>query len=142
MISYKCAPLDPLRFPLVKRFYQAHYSAGIPRKDEIIWTIENEKKIIGAVRFRQHAEQQLLTGLLVHPDYRGQDLARYFLRACQNQISDKKCYCFAYRPLIELYQSVGFIQLKVEALPHMLQHKFHRYCATGKDLVPLIANTP
>ncbi len=138
MTSYKCAPLDPLRFPLIKRLYKTYYPAGTPRKDDIIWSIEKNATLCGAVKFRQEGENQLLSGLLIIPSLRGLNLGHLLLKQSQLQSRTKPCYCFAYAYLESFYQKAGFTRLEANQLPSILNSKFHRYCASGKDLIPLM----
>lgn len=137
MSDYHFAPLDPLRFPLVARFYKSHYPAGKPKKDEIIWTLEDPAGLGGAVRFRQFTHYQLLTGMLLAPRLRGQMLGDRFLTAIQPQIQDKPCYCFAYRYLESLYANAGFVLIDPASLPEELRGRFQSYCHSGKDLIPM-----
>lgn len=138
MTSYKCAPLDSLRFPLIKRLYKTHYPPGMPRKDDIIWSIEKNATLCGAVKFRQEGENQLLSGLLIIPSLRGVNLGHLLLKQSEQQSRIKPCYCFAYAYLVPFYQKAGYIRLDTNQLPSVLKSKFHRYCASGKDLVPLL----
>ncbi len=138
MTDYKCAPLDSLRFPLIKRLYKTHYPAGTPKKDDLIWSIEKGTTLCGAVKFRQEEENQLLSGLLVIPSLRGLGLGQLLLKQSKRQSQIKPCYCFAYAYLVPFYQKAGFTLLEASLLPPVLKSKFHRYCASGKDLVPLM----
>ncbi|WP_407331915.1 GNAT family N-acetyltransferase [Enterovibrio sp. 27052020O] len=137
MADYRFLPLDNLRFPLIARFYKDHYPAGKPKKDEIIWTMEREKRLAGSVRFRQFEQFQLLTGMLIAPDLRGKKLGAAFLRAIEEQISSKDCYCLAYRYLTPLYEEAGFVLIDSNELPEELQGRYASYCNSGKDLIPM-----
>lgn len=136
-MTYRCAPLLPVRFPLVKRLYQSIYPAGKPKKDEIIWTIENNMSLCGAIRFRQQDDYQLLTGLVIIPSLRKKKLAHTLINACRSQIETTPCFCFSFRYLVPFYQQHHFVVIDVNELPPSLMTKFHRYCLSGKDLVPL-----
>ena len=94
--TLSCMPLAPIRFPLVERFYKANYSIGKPKKDEIIWTLESKDKILGAVRFRDFGDAQLLTGLAIDVNSRRLGLGLFFMQQLKGQIRQKPCYCFAY----------------------------------------------
>ncbi|MEZ8144678.1 GNAT family N-acetyltransferase [Enterovibrio norvegicus FF-33] len=137
MADYRFFPLDTLRFPIVARFYKDHYPAGKPKKDEVIWTMEREKRLAGAVRFRQFNEFQLLTGMLIDPEFRGEKLGATFLKSIQEQTQSKICYCLAYRYLVSLYEGAGFYIIDDHALPDELQGRYASYCNSGKDLVPM-----
>lgn len=129
--------LEPLRFPLVNRLYKEFYPAGKAKKDEVIWIGDNDKGLICSVRFKQFDSLQLLTGMLVHPEYRRQGLAQQLLTASNKQIRNKDCYCFAFRELVSLYTATGFKIVAIEDLPNTLSSRLIRYASRGKDLVPM-----
>ncbi|PSU45526.1 GNAT family N-acetyltransferase [Photobacterium frigidiphilum] len=129
--------LEPLRFPLVNRLYKSYYPAGKAKKDEIIWVGDNEKGIICVVRFKQFENIQLLTGMLVHPEFREQGIAKDLLVATKTQINYKPCYCFAFRELIPLYSNANFHLVDKTELPEILSNRLIRYISSGKDLVAM-----
>ncbi|MEH6534605.1 MAG: GNAT family N-acetyltransferase [Photobacterium frigidiphilum] len=129
--------LEPLRFPLVNRLYKSYYPAGKAKKDEIIWVGDNEKGIICVVRFKQFENIQLLTGMLVHPEFREQGLAKNLLAATKTQINCKPCYCFAFRELVPIYSNANFHLVDKIELPEVLSNRLIRYISSGKDLVAM-----
>ena len=131
-------PLEPLRFPLINRFYKTHYPAGKAKKDETIWIGEDNKGIQACVRFKQFEDFQLLTGMLVHPDLRSQGQGTELLTACQSQTMVKPCYCFAFSYLESFYQSAGFVTLTDNQLPEALRTRISRYRQSGKTLTPML----
>ncbi len=137
MNEYICQALNSLHFPLVKKLYKTHYTSGIPRKDEIIWTIKKGHEIVGAVRFRQHSNYQLLTGMLIVPNSRNKGLARYLLEATKPQLREEISYCFAFQHITSLYLSAGFKIIENDKLPNDLYFKLLRYQQSGKELVPM-----
>ena len=130
--------LEPLRFPLINRFYKAYYPAGKAKKDEIIWIGEDNKGIQACVRFKQFEDFQLLTGMLVHPDLRSQGQGAALLTACKTQLSAQPCYCFAFSYLESFYQSAGFVTLEDNQLPESLRTRINRYRQSGKSLTPML----
>ncbi|UJF19194.1 GNAT family N-acetyltransferase [Vibrio sp. SS-MA-C1-2] len=137
--DYRFHLLEPLRFPLVTRLYKNHYPAGKPKKDETIWIGESNKGIVSAVRYKRVTDSiQLLTGMLVIPELRGEGVADQLLIATKSVTEEKICYCFAYRYLVPLYQRHQFVEINAEQLPPELASRFHSYCQSGKDLVPMI----
>ena len=130
--------LEPLRFPLINRFYKAYYPAGKAKKDEIIWIGEDNKGIQACVRFKQFENFQLLTGMLVHPDLRSQGQGAALLIACKTQISTQPCYCFAFSYLESFYHSAGFVTLEDNQLPESLRTRINRYRQSGKSLTPML----
>ncbi|MDD1784423.1 GNAT family N-acetyltransferase [Enterovibrio sp. ZSDZ35] len=138
MPDFRFAPLNPLRFPIVTRFYKSHYPAGKPKKDEVIWTAEGETGLCGAVRFKQFDTFQLLTGMLISPSFRGRKLGVRFLEAVDGQTQSTPCYCLAYRYLTPLYETAGFRVIGKSQLPAELQGRYSSYCNSGKDLIPML----
>jgi hypothetical protein len=53
--------LDPIKVPLVKRFYKEHYPTGKANKSELIYSIELNGELCGVVRFRTIEDRRLLT---------------------------------------------------------------------------------
>lgn len=129
--------LEPLRFPLINRFYKSFYPAGKAKKDEVIWVGEQNGSIICCVRFKQFEQYQLLTGMLVHPEKRSAGIARQLLRASEEQIIKLPCFCFAFSYLEELYVKAGFETIPDNDLPEPLESRIRRYRQSGKDLIPM-----
>ncbi|RXJ72384.1 GNAT family N-acetyltransferase [Veronia nyctiphanis] len=142
MNNLRFTPLNPIRFPLVARLYKSHYPAGKPKKDEVIWTAESENQLLASVRFKQFETFQLLTGMLVIPDFRGKGIGDELLNACNDQTSSKVCFCLAYRYLVPLYERNDFKMIETSELPDELAGRYKSYCNSGKDLVPMRFKQP
>ncbi|MCD9509038.1 GNAT family N-acetyltransferase [Photobacterium phosphoreum] len=132
--------LNPIRLPIVNKLYKDFYPAGKAKRDETLWIGESQQKIICCVRFKHIGELQLLTGMLVTPEYRGQKIATQLLQHAIPQMQQKACYCFAFKELEALYKYAGFITLQPQQLPLDLQQRFERYCNSGKKLIPMHYN--
>ncbi|SMY39107.1 GNAT family N-acetyltransferase [Photobacterium andalusiense] len=132
--------LNPIRLPIINKLYKDFYPAGKAKRDEILWVGESQQGVICCVRFKYIGELQLLTGMLVKPEYRNQKIATQLLQHATPQIQQKPCYCFAFKELEALYQQAGFITLQPQQLPHDLQQRFERYCHSGKKLIPMHYN--
>jgi len=137
MSKIRFHPLEPLRFPLINRFYKSYYPAGKAKKDEIIWLGENTSRIICCVRFKQFEHYQLLTGMLVHPELRGSGIAKQLLTATNDQLTHIPCFCFAFSHLEKLYQDSGFTVILDSELPEPLASRIQRYRLSGKELTPM-----
>lgn len=132
--------LNPIRLPIINKLYKDFYPAGKAKRDEILWVGESQQGVICCVRFKFIGELQLLTGMLVKPEYRHQKIATQLLQHAIPQIQQKPCYCFAFKELEALYQRAGFITLQPQQLPHDLQLRFERYCHSGKKLIAMHYN--
>lgn len=137
MSQVRYQQLNPIRLPIINKLYKDFYPAGKAKRDETLWVGESQQGIICCVRFKYIGELQLLTGMLVKPEYRGQKIATQLLQHAIPQINQKPCYCFAFKELEALYQQAGFITLDPQQLPHDLQQRFERYCNSGKKLIPM-----
>lgn len=129
--------LEPLRFPLINRFYKSHYPAGKAKRDEIIWVGENTSGIICCVRFKQFEHYQLLTGMLVHPGLRNCGIAKQLITATNEQLTHSPCFCFAFSHLEKLYQDSGFAVIADNELPEPLANRIQRYRLSGKELIAM-----
>ncbi|WP_434357454.1 GNAT family N-acetyltransferase [Parasalinivibrio latis] len=137
-MSYSFRPLDPIRLPLIQRFYKSYYPSGKAKRDEAIWTVEKDGQIIGCVRFRQFEEGQLLTGMVIQPDYRRAGIASQLMKACETQTASKPCYCFAYPQIEGLYAKQGFVAIEEGELPYPFNELFIRYSQGKKKLIPMV----
>ncbi len=132
--------LNSIRLPIANKLYKDFYPAGKAKRDETLWVGESAQGIICCVRFKYIGELQLLTGMLVKPEYRGKKIATHLLQHAIPQIKKTPCYCFAFSELETLYQHVGFITLHPQQLPNDLKQRFERYCNSGKKLTPMQYN--
>lgn len=130
--------LDPIRLPLVNKLYKDFYPAGKAKRDECIWVAEDNNRIIASVRFKLIDDVQLLTGMLVLPEYRLKGIANELIQATYSQIQQKTCYCFAFQELENLYQKSGFDTIEIEKLPYNIKQRFLRYANSGKKLIPMV----
>ncbi|UXI01162.1 GNAT family N-acetyltransferase [Photobacterium sp. TY1-4] len=137
MSNLRFHPIEALRFPLINRLYKTYYPAGKAKKDETIWVGEDTSGLICCVRFKQFEHEQLLTGMLVHPAHRGQDLGLALLAAAREQLHHLPCYCFAFRYLEGLYHEAGFRLIADHDLPEALSSRIRRYRQSGKDLIAM-----
>ncbi|PSW59288.1 GNAT family N-acetyltransferase [Photobacterium leiognathi] len=130
--------LDPIRLPVVNKIYKDFYPAGKAKRDESIWVAESNNSIVASVRFKSIDDVQLLTGMLVTPEYRLKGIANELIKASHSQIMQKTCYCFAFQELEKLYQKSGFVTIEAEALPNNIKQRFFRYANSGKHLIPML----
>lgn len=130
--------LEPIKLPIVARFYKEHYPAGKPKRDETIFLTYQENTLIGSVRFKSIDKHQLLTGMLIHPEYRQQGIGHQLMAFCAQSINLTGCYCFAFEHLVPFYSQHGFQILEPQELPLSLQGRFNRYCNSGKSLCAMI----
>ncbi len=137
MASLTITPLDPIKLPLVKRMYKAHYPSGKAKSDELIIVGQEENIMCCCVRFKTIEDYRLLTGMLVIPSHRSLGIGRQLLDYCQEKILQSTDYCFAYSHLEGMYQGHGFRTVEQEELPNTLRNLYERYTRHGKGLIPM-----
>ncbi|MDN3678833.1 GNAT family N-acetyltransferase [Vibrio tapetis subsp. quintayensis] len=136
MTTLRFEQLDPIKLPLIKRFYKQHYPSK-PKSDECIITAYSDTSLVGVVRFRPVGQHRLLTGMVISPHFRGQGFATQLLNYCQkNHLTDHD-YCFAYTHLQNLYLQHRFSLIEQAELPQNLKDLFERYTSSGKSLLPM-----
>ncbi|MBL4831327.1 MAG: GNAT family N-acetyltransferase [Aliivibrio sp.] len=126
--------LEPIKLPLVSKLYKEHYPAGRPKRGETIFIVKSDQVLIGAVRFQITDNAQLLTGMLIHPEFRGLGIGHLLLEHCKKQISATKCYCFSFPHLTNFYYQHHFEEISENQLPESLRGRFKRYVDSGKQL--------
>jgi len=131
--------LEKIENPLVKPFYKQYLPYSRPNKAEHIAVLRDnnndEHKIVACARLRPIGELTLLTGMLVSPHYRGQQLGHHLLRAMRPQFSQHKTFTFALPHLANFYHQHGFSQ--IEQAPNDIQQRFLAYQQQGKTLLLL-----
>lgn len=129
--------LNPIKLPLIKRLYKAHYPAGRAKRDELIVTATLEGSIIALLRLKTIEQSRLLTGMLVIPEYRGTGVGNALLTHCENTVFNDGDYCFAFNHLEHYYAQHGFKTIDSSTLPNSLKMAYLRYIDSGKDLIPM-----
>ncbi|TXZ07464.1 GNAT family N-acetyltransferase [Vibrio mimicus] len=128
---------DPIKLPLIKRFYKMYYPGTKPKSDEQIIVALEKTEIIAVVRFRAIGVHRLLTGMAVKEQTRQQGIGKQLLHHCQKELLNSSTYCFAYAHLKHFYQQGGFVRIEASELPPELHIRFERYSRAGKDLIPM-----
>ncbi len=141
MPTLKFEHLDPIKLPLLKRFYKLHYPGTKPKSDELTVVAYSQQSMVAVVRFRSVANYRLLTGMTVSCDSRGKGIGTELLNYCRHNILQKNDFCFSYAHLQNFYDQAHFRKIEVEALPSELKTLFIRYCQSGKDLIPMQFST-
>ncbi len=131
--------LDPVKFPLIQRFYKQHYPISKPKRNEktIIARSTISHNIVACVRFRQIEQFQLLIGMAVSTELRAQGIGQSLMAYCKLHDLNSQVYCFSYTHLEEFYQHGGFKTCTRDELPPSLRVLYQRYTNSGKSLVPM-----
>ncbi|GIU23072.1 acyltransferase [Shewanella sp. MBTL60-007] len=145
----------------VKKFYRQHMPyARLLQKESICVLIQDNctsandvelsssgascssitlSKIIASARIRPIGQLAILTGMLVHPDFRGQGVGHQLMRELSSVINNGKTYIFALAHLEGFYAQHGFSV--IADAPNDIQQLFLKYQRDSERLV-LMGLTP
>ncbi|MFK3978280.1 GNAT family N-acetyltransferase [Shewanella vesiculosa] len=115
------------------------------RSDDVNRATFRPRNIIAAIRVKPIGHYQLVNGLLVHPDYRGQHHASHLLQFIAPRLKTKHCFLFAHPWLIGLYQQQHFVAiepLQISQLPAEITQLYYRYHSEERPLVLMQLNNP
>ena len=90
-------------------------------------------EIVASVRIRPIGELAILTGMLVHPDFRGQGVGHQLMDELASVINNGKTYIFALAHLEGFYAQHGFSA--VSSAPNDIQQLFLKYQRDSERLV-------
>ncbi|MCQ8878152.1 GNAT family N-acetyltransferase [Pseudoalteromonas shioyasakiensis] len=99
--------LDPIKTPLVNKFYDKHGARGRATKQDDVWVVYSAAEIIAACRIQNRDEHLFLSTLFVDSNWRAQGIAKRLLLALIAE-QQKVIFTFAYQSLIDFYRSIGF----------------------------------
>ncbi|ACJ30901.1 GCN5-like N-acetyltransferase [Shewanella piezotolerans WP3] len=129
----------------VKKFYRQHMPyARLLQKESLCVLTQTDpnfdsfgeitsSKIIASARIRPIGQLSILTGMLVHPDFRGQGVGHLLMRELEPVLCDGKTYIFALAHLVGLYAQHGFTV--IEDAPNDIAQLFLKYQGSDKELV-------
>ena len=90
-------------------------------------------EIVASARIRPIGQLAILTGMLVHPDFRGQGVGHKLMDELSSVISDGKTYIFALAHLEGFYSQHGFGV--IADAPNDITQLFLKYQGDGERLV-------
>ena len=123
--------------PLANKFYRTHKFRGKARRNEPCMVIRDaQRQIIACGILRKLSDCQLLAGVAVAPDCRGQGVARLLLDSMAEAFDDST-FTFPYRHLVPFYQSLGFAEVALEGQPSAIVDRFHTYRKQGRDILAM-----
>ncbi|MGS0689867.1 GNAT family N-acetyltransferase [Shewanella sp. 30m-9] len=129
----------------VKKFYRQHmpYARLLQKESVCVLTQEDctstngtdiaSSKIVASARIRPIGQLAILTGMLVHPDFRGQGVGHQLMDELASVINNDKTYIFALAHLQGFYSQHGFCA--VSSAPNDIQQLFLKYQSSDKELV-------
>jgi len=108
--------LEPIKTPLVNKFYNKYGARGRATKQDIIWVVYAELEMIAACRIQRRDGYLFLSTLLVAPRWRKQGIAKKLLLLLLSK-QQEAVFTFAYQSLIDFYRSIGFNYVLTLPLP-------------------------
>ena len=124
----------------VKKFYRQHmpYARVLQKESVCVLTqtdtnADNLGEIAACVRIRPIGQLSILTGMLVHPDFRGQGIGHQLMSELSPVLCDGKTYIFALAHLEGFYAQHGFSA--VSSAPNDIAQLFLKYQGSDKELV-------
>ncbi|SHG27990.1 Acetyltransferase (GNAT) domain-containing protein [Microbulbifer donghaiensis] len=127
--------LSDAEIPLANKFYRTHKFRGKARRHDPCMVIRDEQnQIIACGCLRQLTECQLLAGVAVVEDYRGQGVARMLLHSMAEAFGDNT-FTFPYKNLVPFYRSLGFAEVDKHGQPSAILDRFNTYQKQGRDIV-------
>jgi N-acetylglutamate synthase-like GNAT family acetyltransferase len=132
--------LEPIKLPLVQRFYKNHYPQSKANRSEMVIVGYNHGIICAAVRLKCIEKHRLLTGMAVDSSMRSRGVGTSLLNYCQQTILTNNVYCFALNSLENFYQKNRFMVINPDQLPNSLKMLYQSYTRNGKALTPMQFN--
>ncbi|MGK0411031.1 MAG: putative GNAT family N-acyltransferase [Shewanella psychromarinicola] len=141
----------------IKLFYRQHMPYARLAQKEAVAVIHhlhssdtnstdlNQQTIVAAIRIKPIGQYQLISGLLVHPHYRGQQLSSQLLQFIAPKLTSRHCFLFAHPWLIDLYQRQHFVVIEPSEfarLPAEIMQLYRRYHSEQRPLVIMQLNDP
>ena len=127
--------VEPLRFPLVNRFYKAAGDRSRAKGDDRVWVVRDGMDMVAALRLIPVApEAWLLRSMCVEPVRRRQGIGLYLLKSIQNELDEKDTYCYPFSHLKYFYGQVGFVERSPAEVPEWIATPYERYCRQGRDI--------
>jgi N-acetylglutamate synthase-like GNAT family acetyltransferase len=119
----------------IREFYrETSYLTPITAADRI-FLAELNGRIVGAVRLCSEGGVQVLRGMRVLQDMRGQHIGISLLRTTEEIIGGSPCYCIPHGYLEPLYGKVGFRKVTDELAPPFLRERLREYQARGLNVI-------
>lgn len=124
MAAFRFCLLEPIKTPLVNKFYDKHNARGRASKADQVWVAYKDIEIIAACRVQSKSGLLFLSTLYVNKLWRGQKVASQLI-ATATAAQKEAVFTFVYQNLIDFYLRNGFNYTLT--LPSSLQSLFEVY---------------
>lgn len=111
----------------VERFYHANgYQPVIQLTDRLLLALQ-DGELCGALRLCEECGSLLLRGMRVAVPLQRQGIGTRLLRAAEELIGERACFCIAHRHLEFFYGQAGFRRIDARQAPQFLSDRCARY---------------
>ncbi len=93
-----------------------------PGQDQLLVAVAADR-LVGCGRLHRYEGAVELGGMYVHPDFRGQAIARKILESLVDLLGAEVCYCIPFDHLVPFYEQFGFVACSEESLPAVIEEK-------------------
>ncbi len=112
---------------LVQAFYHANgYQPSLGPSDRILVALDCGE-LCGALRLCEEGGVLLLRGMRVSQPFQRQGIGSRLLRAAEELIGDRACFCIAHRHLESFYSRAGFHRAGGQQAPPFLRERCAGY---------------
>ena len=122
-VSYQLREATEADRPAINAIYATlGFMPWNPGQDRLLVAMVADQ-LVGCGRIHRHDDAVELGGMYVHPNFRGQGIARSLLKALVDLLETGSCYCIPFDHLIPFYEQFGFTPCSEEASPATIQEK-------------------
>ena len=93
-----------------------------PGQDQLLVAVSGNR-IVGCGRLHRYPDAVELGGMYVHPNCRGQGIARRVLKSLVEMLGNEPCYCMPFDHLVHFYEQFGFARCEETGLPQIIEEK-------------------
>ncbi len=135
--SIRIRTVSPCKEPLVGAIYASFgYRREVDPLD-IVWLAEAGSEPIGIVRIATEHETLVLRGMRVAQVSQRSGIGTRMLRAIEEWLGPRECYCVPYAHLERFYGQVGFTRADPGGAPEFLIERVSQYRGEGLDVILL-----
>jgi len=130
--------LDSNKIDEAQIFYKEQGYASIIKKDDIVISAIINEKIVGIARVSNEYNVEVLRGMFVAKDLRGNGIGKKMLNELENSFKTNRIYCIPFTHLEKFYGSIGFKKVETEKSPQFLQARLIKYLNAGYDCIMMM----
>ena len=119
----------------VLAFYTSCQYTGGAKEDDVIICAEENKKIIGIVRYSIEHDVHMLRGMMVDEKFHRRGVGRRLLEHFDSLVGNQTCYCIPFRHLINFYGIIGFKEVDHQHAPEHLNERLSAYKSRHLNMI-------